>query len=345
MNSAGQQMLGWEAGKPIGERVIADVHPAWALAIVQKNGIPTALEKGFWQGETAILNREAAEILVSQVILAHYSDDGHLQYLSTIMRDITESKRAEDEIRKLNEELEARVRERTARLEAANQEMEAFSYSVSHDLRAPLRAIDSYIKILMEEHRESLDAESLRLGNLISRNARRMAQLIDDLLTLSRLGRMELQPKLVDVHALVTTIYDELTTADARQRIDFRLGRLPAVVGDATGLYQIWVNLLANAIKFSEKQERAVIEVQAEAQGGEIVYSVRDNGAGFEMEYAHKLFGVFQRLHSTREFEGTGVGLAIVKRLVERQGGRVWAEGQPDQGAVFYFALPQKGQA
>ncbi len=272
--------------------------------------------------------------------------------------NVTESKRVEEEIRKLNAELEQRVVERTAQLEIANKELEAFAYSISHDLKAPLRAVDGYAQILIEDHAVRLDDEGRRVCEVITNNARRMGKLIDDLLAFSRTGRAEINPVSVDMATLANSIFFELTTPEERERIDFHVAPLPRAIGDPTLLRQVWMNLLGNAVKFSAKKERAVIEVgcavtppttMATSVSSEIikgkpavVYFIRDNGAGFDMAYVGKLFAVFQRLHSAKEYEGTGVGLAIVQRIVQRHGGRIWAEGEPGKGAIFHFTLDEK---
>jgi PAS domain S-box-containing protein len=257
-----------------------------------------------------------------------------------ISRDITERKRSEQAIQQLNRDLENQA----AKLQVANKELEAFSYSVSHDLRAPLRAIDGYTRILVEDYESNLDDEGKRICGVISAEARRMGQLIDDLLAFSRLGRKEMYSSNVDMKALVVSVLNDLAKDDDRERIDFKIARLPSMSADASLMRQVWVNLLSNALKFTSKKEQATIEVGSKSSKDEIIYFVRDTGAGFDMEYANKLFGVFQRLHSESEFEGTGVGLAIVQRIIRRHDGRVWAEGQVDQGATFYFALPRKEQ-
>jgi signal transduction histidine kinase len=237
-------------------------------------------------------------------------------------------------------ELEIRVRERTAELEAANMELESFSYSVSHDLRSPLRAIDGFSRILVEDHAAMLDAEGRRLLDVIRDNSRKMAELIDDLLEYSRLGRKPLASAAVDMKRLVDEVLAELpASGGGAPRLE--LGELPPARGDRTLLKQAWANLLANAVKFSGKREQPLIAVSGHQDGAQCVYCVKDNGAGFDMRYREKLFSVFQRLHGEDEFEGTGVGLAIVQRVIARHGGRVWAEGAVDAGAAFYFSLPK----
>ncbi len=262
-----------------------------------------------------------------------------------LFQDITQRKRVEEKIRQLNAELSDRIQEvseRTLELEAANKELEAFSYSVSHDLRAPLRAIEGFARILTEDKGEKLDGEGLRLLNVIRSNTRIMGELIDDLLAFSRLGRQEIRAQKIDVGGLVTLIFGELRAQAPERQMQLILNPLPAGFGDRNLINQVLVNLLGNAAKFTKSREKAIIEVGGWTEGKEDIYFVKDNGVGFDMRYVHKIFGVFQRLHRREEFEGTGVGLAIVQRIINRHGGRVWATGKVDGGATFYFALPRK---
>ncbi len=261
------------------------------------------------------------------------------RWIEGTFMDISQRMRAEKEIKQLNEELEQRVVQRTTQLQAANKELEAFSYSVSHDLRAPLRAISGFTQILLEEYAPKLDKEGRRLLDIITGNTGKMGQLIDDLLAFSRLSRQQMAAAAVDLTVLAKVVFAELHNAEKDRHIEFKVGDLPRARGDHSMLQQVLQNLLANAIKFTRTRKPARIEFGGRAEQTETVYFVKDNGVGFDMAYVKKLFGVFQRLHSADEFEGTGVGLAIVQRIVQRHGGRAWAEGSTS-GATFYFSLP-----
>ena len=256
------------------------------------------------------------------------------------VRDITDRLRAERALQ-LQEQLEARVAERTAQLEAANRELEAFSYSVSHDLRAPLRAINGFGQILVEDYADAFTAESRRYLDLMVSNATQMGLLIDDLLSYARLSRLPLQTHVIDTTALVQAVIADLRSGIGERDVAFNVQPLPPCQADTVALRQVFVNLLENALKFTRQQSPAVIDIfwdDADEPAG--AYVVRDNGVGFDMQYAGKLFGVFQRLHHSDVFEGTGVGLATVHRIVTRHGGRVWADAQPNVGARFAFTLP-----
>ena len=268
---------------------------------------------------------------------------GRPQYLLGISDDITEQKRAEEAIKALNASLEVRANQ----LEAANKELESFSYSVSHDLRAPLRAIDGFSKIFEEDYGTQVDDEGRRLLKVIRDNSQRMGMLIDDLLAFSRLGRHPLSTERVDMKSVVARSLDELRGAGEGVNATVEIRDLPTARADPSLLRQVWINLLSNAFKYSSTRESPRITVgflAAESSHDHVTYFVKDNGVGFDMRYYEKLFGVFQRLHRSDEFTGTGVGLAIVHRLVTRHGGRVWAEAEPDKGAMFFFSLPDGGQ-
>lgn len=260
--------------------------------------------------------------------------------LKRAIRYAVERKRAEEEIRTLNRELESRVAERTAQLLAANKELESFSYSVSHDLRAPLRHIEGYVGMLERATNGSLSTEAQHCLETIVAASVEMGQLIDGLLAFSRMGVGPMNEVRVDFAALLGEVVRRMQVATPGRRIAWEIAPLPEIVGDPSMLRQVLANLVDNAVKYSKNRERSVIEVGvAGDEKGRSVFFVRDNGAGFDMRQYHKLFGVFHRLHRAEEFEGTGIGLATVRRIIERHGGRTWAEGAVDAGATFYFTL------
>ncbi|HEY0847131.1 MAG TPA: ATP-binding protein [Noviherbaspirillum sp.] len=270
---------------------------------------------------------------------------GAVQGVFAAARVVTELKRTEQELQRYRAHLEEEVSARTAQLEAAYHELEMFSYSVSHDLRIPLRAMDGFSRILLEEYASRLDDEGRRMLGIVRSNSQRMARLIDDILDFIRLGKLPMKVSAVDVTRLVQAALDNLSKSMDGREIKVNLGILPAADGDRAMLLQVFINLIGNAIKFTRLRSPAVIEVSGCVEKGERIYCVRDNGVGFDMRYAGKLFGVFHRLHGVDDFEGNGTGLAIVKRIVLRHGGRVWAEGQVGKGATFYFSLPSDPDA
>jgi light-regulated signal transduction histidine kinase (bacteriophytochrome) len=255
------------------------------------------------------------------------------------VRDVTARRKAQEALRQMNASLEQRVLERTTQLEAANRELEAFSYSVSHDLRAPLRAISGFSRIVLEDHSAALDADALRYLQQVDKGAQQMGQLIDDLLTFSRTGRQALAVQRVNTTNIVRACLSDLKSMQEDRAVTINVGELPDCEADASLLKQVWLNLLENALKYTKKRDPAVITIGCRREGATDSYFVQDNGAGFDMKYADKLFGVFQRLHLADDYEGTGLGLALVQRIVQRHGGRVWTEASVNLGATFFFTL------
>ncbi len=277
-----------------------------------------------------------------------YRDEhGRVAGLFAAARNVTERNHAERELALHRQHLEELVEQRTAeikltnqRLEASNQELETFAYSVSHDLRTPLRAVDGFSRILTEEYAQKLDPEGQRIVGVIRDSTRKMAQMIDDILAFSRAGRIELSPRAIDMDEMVRMVLKDLEPVVAGRDLKIEIKPLPPAHGDPGMIQRVWTNLLDNAVKFTKPKPAGVIEVEAQSGEKEVIYYVKDNGVGFDPNYSHKLFGVFQRLHGVDEFPGTGIGLAIVKRIVARHGGRVWAEGKVGVGATVYFSLP-----
>lgn len=285
-------------------------------------------------------NRDGLRVQVEAVCNLYHSQGR--AYVQCNLRDVTQHRRAEDQVRRLNETLEQRVAARTCELEGANRELEAFTYSVSHDLRAPLRHIMGFVEILEKEAADNLSVAHRRHLATIGGAARRMADLIEDLLAFSRIGRSEMQKARVDMLTLVMEALEDLREDTKNRIISWKIHDLPMVTVDRSLMRQALVNLLSNAIKFTSTRTRAVIEIGTESGDSDVdtIY-IRDNGVGFNPRYSRKIFGVFERLNNAAEFEGTGIGLANVQRIIRRHGGKVWALGRVDGGATFYFTLPR----
>jgi light-regulated signal transduction histidine kinase (bacteriophytochrome) len=293
--------------------------------------------------ELAFQNEEkekrAAELIIANKELAFQNVEKEKRAEELLIAN-WELKQAEADIHQLNEELEQKVIERTSQLESANKELESFSYSVSHDLRAPIRAINAYAKILIEEFSEKLDTDGTKVLLSIMRNAIKMGELIDDLLAFSKLGRKQVALSEINMTALVNLVREELLFDDGEIIPEFHVSMLPSAEGDQSLIKQVWINLISNAIKYSKYNSKIHIVIGACEKDNQVVYYVKDYGAGFDMQYYDKLFGVFQRLHSQEEFEGTGIGLAIVQKIIHRHNGTIWAESTLNEGACFYFSLP-----
>ena len=338
-NAGAERLLGYRPEEVIGQPITLLLPPE---RIQEERQILDRLLSGqrVEHLETVRVTKDGRPIDVSVTVSPLKDEDGQIIGASKIIHDITDRKRAEEELRRLKDELEHRVEQRTAELAASNGELEAFSYTVSHDLRAPLRHITSFVALLDEEAQASLNEQCRHYMQNISEAAQRMGHLIDDLLTFSRIGRAAMTVRPVGLRRLVDEARTELASETDGRAIDWQIGSLPEVSGDPALLRSVMVNLLSNAIKYTRRCDAAKIEVGCREEAGEVICFVRDNGAGFDMKFADKLFGVFQRLHRVEDFDGTGIGLASVRRAVHRHGGRTWAEGELARGATFYFSLP-----
>ena len=335
-NRGAQELYGWTPQQAIGERsdeLLKSIFPAPIDDIRAE-----LLRVGRWEGELKRKTADGTEVVVATRWSLRTDDRDQPVAILETSNNITERKHREEEIRALNQELEKRSTE----LESINKELEAFAYSISHDLRAPLRHMAGYTELLQRKVSSNLDEKSNHYIAMIMDAAKRMGNLIDDLLAFSRIGRAETQKALVNLNQLVKEAIAEVRHETAGRKIAWTIGALPEFYGDRSMVRLVLVNLLSNAVKFTSTRAEAEIEIgSADGNNGEVVVYVRDNGVGFDMKYVNKLFGVFQRLHPSNAFEGTGIGLATVQRIIHRHGGKVWAEGVVDSGATFYFSAPK----
>lgn len=340
-NAGAQRITGYRADEIVGRHFGCFYPEEDVRSGAADRELLIAAGEGRFEVEGWRVRKDGSRFWANVIITPVRDAAGRLRGYSKITRDVSERRQAQDEIQKLNEELEQRVAERTAQLAAANKELEAFSYSVSHDLRAPLRAIDGFSRILLQDYLAALPLEGQEYLRDVRTSTQQMGALVDDLLAFSRLGRHPISRRQFACDRLVRQCLEELRADQEGRNVEIDLRDLPTCSADPALLKQVWINLLSNALKYTSRRQTAQIEIGARPSDdpGQTTYYVKDNGVGFDMRYASKLFGVFQRLHRAEDYPGTGVGLAIVQRIVHRHGGRVWAESAPDRGATFYFSL------
>ncbi|HTR57190.1 MAG TPA: ATP-binding protein, partial [Casimicrobiaceae bacterium] len=336
-NRGAEELLGWTAAQAVGKRARELMQTVFPCPVEEIRA--ELLRTGRWQGELTKTRADGTEVIVASRWSLQRDADGRPLAILDTNNDISERKRREDDVRKLNAQLERR----TLELEASNRELEAFAYSASHDLRAPLRHVAAYAELLQKAASSGLDERSRRYVTNVLEAAKKMGALIDDLLAFSRIGRAETRMTLVSLGELLREVLRDMERETVGRDIAWKVeAPLPGVHGDRSMLKLVLFNLVSNAVKFTGTRSRAEIEIGCSHGASEdVVVFVRDNGVGFDMKYANKLFGVFQRLHLPEDFEGTGIGLATVQRIVARHGGRVWAEGVVDAGATFYFSVPK----
>jgi PAS domain S-box-containing protein len=344
INDACKKLSGYSKEYFIGKPFTIIVAPEWKQRVAEFYAEQFRKREKKTLFSFPIITKYGRTKWVEQIVL-QVMEEGRIVEYQSIVRDITERKAAEDTLSKYAKqiaELNSTLQENISQLEVANQELKAFSYTVSHDLRAPLRAINSYATILMEECDERLSEKEKAMLHTVISNAVKMGQLIDQLLAFSSLGRKEIQRRPVNMRGLCKKVLEELGKMTSLRNVTVRIGQLPTAVCDYELVRQVFINLLSNAIKFSASSKKPVLEIGSMKKDGRIVYYVKDNGVGFDMKFFDKLFGVFQKLHEPQKYEGTGAGLAIVRRIVEKHGGEVWAEGKVNNGATFYFSLSKK---
>jgi PAS domain S-box-containing protein len=336
-NKGAEQIKGYKENEIVGKHMSVFYTDEELQRGEPEHNLKMAKDLGRYESEGWRKRKDGSVFWADVVFTALRDESNNLKGFAKITRDITERKRNEENVERLNKELEANI----SKLELANKELESFSYSISHDLRAPLRSINGYSRVLIEDYYNLIDEEGKKTLDRIMYNAQKMGRLIDDLLSFSRISRREIQMDFVDMNDVVRSVLSDASVESEKNNIEFDIHSLHKAHADINLIKQVWTNLLSNAIKYSSKSAHAKIEIGSYIKENEIVYFIKDNGVGFDMKYADKLFGVFQRLHKENEFEGTGVGLAIVHRVITKHGGSVWAESEIGKGASFYFSLPR----